>query len=45
MSVQHLPGTPRKAYLISRQLQAAMAKCEMEIVTQHETYKWALFLT
>ena len=39
LSVQHLPGTPGKVYLTSRQFQATMAKCEMEIVTQHETYK------
>lgn len=35
----HLPGTPGEVYLTSRQLQATMAKCEMEIVTQHETCK------
>lgn len=39
LSVEHLPGAPGKVYLTSRQLQATMAKCEMEIATQHETCK------
>lgn len=45
LAVQHLPETPEKMHLTSRQLQGTMAKCEMEIVTgQHETYKMGFFL-